>query len=310
MLSILIPIYNRFVVSLVDQLHTQAGRLDVPCEIVLVDDASTDAVRKVNRQFCVDQFQCRLFELRENHGPAFVRNCLVKLAHYPYLLFLDADTRPIADDFLSQYLRLAQQGRVVCGGFRYVPMTKEYRERHHTALRYKYGVKVESEPASVRKRRPYQHFISMNFFVPREVMLRIPFDETFHLGYEDTAFGKQLADAGISILHIDNDVWHLIIEDTTQFLAKTARAVRNLIGHETELQSYVRLLAAYRFLKRCGAVRATAWLYRQLETRIIRHLLGTNPRLIVFAFYKLGVFCCLIKEESLPLRAPAKQETL
>lgn len=61
---------------------------------------------------------CRVLELETNHGPAFIRNYLGEQARYPYLLFLDTDTSPVGEDFLSLYLKNAG-GQVVCGGFCY-----------------------------------------------------------------------------------------------------------------------------------------------------------------------------------------------
>ncbi|MDR1004954.1 MAG: glycosyltransferase [Prevotellaceae bacterium] len=307
-LSILIPVYNRCVAPLVERLCLQAGQLDIPYEIVLADDASADAVREANRRLCAGVPQCRLCELAENRGPAFVRNYLAAQARHPYLLFLDADTMPQADDFLARYLRRAEAGGVVCGGFRY-PVPPAGR-RSGGALRYKYGTKVEAQPAALRSRHPWQHFVGMNFCVPREVMLRVPFDETFHLGYEDTAFGKQLEAAAVPIHHIDNPVWHLVEEDTAQFLAKTARAVCNLRGHEAELRPYIRLLRWYGALQRCRAVNLTAWLYRRLKRATMRQLLGDNPSLALFAFYKLGTLCCLEqKNDYLCARLPRQEAT-
>lgn len=228
---------------------------------------------------------CRVLELETNHGPAFIRNYLGEQARYPYLLFLDTDTSPVGEDFLSLYFKNVG-GQVVCGGFCYP-------EEGDSFLRNKYGAQVEAQPAAERRKHPYQHFISMNFFIPRELFLRVRFDETFHLGYEDTAFGKRLEDAGISVLHIENPVWHLVEEDAASFLVKTRRSVKNLLGRERELLPYVRLLRWYNCLKRFHAVALTAFLFRISESLLEKNLTGKHPSLRLFAFYKLGYFCWL-----------------
>lgn len=228
---------------------------------------------------------CRVLELDTNRGPAFVRNYLAARARFPYLLFLDADVMPAGDDFLSVYLAHAGGG-VVCGGFR-------YRGTGGSALRRRYGVRVEAQPAVRRNAHPYRRFISMSFLIPKEQFLRVRFDETFHFGYEDTSFGKRLEEAGIPVRHIENPVWHLPAEDASAFLEKTRCSVRNLVGRERELLPYVRLLRWYAGLRRLRAVAFTAFLFRLSEPLLEKNLRGGHPSLRLFAFYKLGYFCRL-----------------
>lgn len=155
MLSILIPVYNINCVSLVWKLYEMALLTEFPFEILLADDASCRKVREENR--VLNRLDgCRVLELETNHGPAFIRNYLGEQARYPYLLFLDTDTSPVGEDFLSLYLKNVG-GQVVCGGFCYP-------EEGDSFLRNKYGAQVEAQPAAERRKHPYQHFISMNFF--------------------------------------------------------------------------------------------------------------------------------------------------
>ena len=117
MLSILIPVYNINCVSLVRKLYEMALLTEFPFEILLADDASCRKVREENR--VLNRLDgCRVLELETNHGPAFIRNYLGEQARYPYLLFLDTDTSPVGEDFLSLYLKNVG-GQVVCGGFCY-----------------------------------------------------------------------------------------------------------------------------------------------------------------------------------------------
>lgn len=61
------------------------------------------------------------------------------------------------------------------------------------------------------------------------------------------------------------------------FLDKTRRSVRNLLGHEQELLSYVRLLRWYDKLKRLHAVALTAFLFRVSESFLKKNLIGKHP---------------------------------
>lgn len=257
---------------------------NVPFEIILADDKSCEAIRIKNRVLNTLP-SCKIIELEKNCGPAVVRNILGEQAQYPYLLFIDADTRPVNNDFLSVYLAHAG-AYLICGGFSYLP------QKEH-ALRYKYGTKVEMQSAETRNRHPYQHFISMNFFLPKTLFLQVRFDETFHFGYEDADFGRRLKKCGILIQHIENPVWHKVEENSIAFLDKTRRSVENLSQHREQLIPYVRLLRWHCTLERFHLVTPTAFLFRLFRPVIERILISKYPNLSLFAFYKLGYLCQL-----------------
>lgn len=282
MLSILIPVYNVVCTRLVRKLHEMALQTNVPFEILLGDDASCKEVRDENRTLNTLK-ECRMLEFDKNRGPALVRNNLGEQASYPNLLFLDTDVMPVSDDFLLRYIENIDR-QVVCGGFLYHDNADCY-------LRYKYGIEVESQPVAVRQKSPNKQFISMNFFIQRDLFLSVRFDEAFHIGYEDTAFGKRLNDTDVTVTHIDNPVWHEVNEEATAFLGKIRCAVENLLGYEDELLQYVKLLRWYKALKRIHATRLTALLFRLSEKLITKNLTGKHPSLKLFAFYKLGYLC-------------------
>ena len=138
---------------------------------------------------------------------------------------------------------------------------------------------VEEQSAGQRNKEPYNRFISMNFMICRDAFLKVRFDETFHLGYEDTLFGMQLEQAGVEILHIDNPVYHLVEENSEQFLMKIRRAVRNLDGHIEQMHSHVKLLRWYACVKRLGMAPLAAFLFRQIEKRLVSNLNDVNARI-------------------------------
>ena len=287
MISILIPTYNAVCLPLIEKVHSQAVALQIPFEILLADDASCEDIRQQNRKIAEWQ-GCRYLQKEENQGPARIRNYLASEAQYPYLLFLDSDVMPVSDFFIAEYLKVARPGLVVCGGFVYprknIPA--------NAILRYKYGMGAEQ-----RNREPYNRFISMNFMICRDAFLKVCFDESFHLGYEDTLFGMQLEQAGVEILHIDNAVYHLVEENSEQFLMKIRRAVRNLDGHIDQMHSHVKLLRWYTIVKRLQMVPVVVFLFKHNEKRLVSNLTSQHPSLNLFAFYKLGYLCTFLSEK-------------
>ncbi len=293
MLSILLPTYNANCMPLIETVYKQAVLLDVPFEILLADDASVDTIRLQNRKM-TRWNECRYLQLEQNVGPARIRNYLATQAQYPYLLFLDSDVIPAKDSFLSDYLNIAKQNRAVCGGFVY----KRDNIPDNSILRYKYGIAVEERTADFRNKQPYHCFISMNFLICREAFQKVRFDESFHLGYEDTLFGMQLQQAEIAIEHIDNPVYHCVEENSNQFLVKIKRAVGNLIGHEQNMRPYVKLLRWHNVVKRLGMQPVFAFVFSKYEQTIISNLTGKTPSLKLFAFYKLGYLCLLHQKQN------------
>lgn len=137
----------------------------------------------------------------------------------------------------------------------------------------------------------------MNFMICRDAFLKVCFDESFHLGYEDTLFGMQLEQAGVEILHIDNVVYHLVEENSEQFLMKIRRAVRNLDGHIDQMHSHVKLLRWYTTVKRLKMVSVVAFLFKHNEKRLVSNLTSQHPSLKLFCFYKLGYLCTFLSEK-------------
>lgn len=85
--SIVIPAYNH--ASVVLDAVSSALAQTVPCEVVVVDDGSTDATPAILKRYATD---ARVRVIRVPHGgPARARNVGLEAARAPYVMFLDAD---------------------------------------------------------------------------------------------------------------------------------------------------------------------------------------------------------------------------
>lgn len=293
MISVCIPVYNFDVSALVEQLHQQLSQIDQPSEIILIDDASDEEFRRINRKISPERIT--LIEHEKNTGRARIRNRFLEYSNQPNLLFLDCDTTIPSGRFINDYLKAMekQPGKIICGGSIY----NQVRPSRKYMLHWNYGRKKESRTAATRSKNPNASFMTANFLVPRILFEKIRFDESITgYGHEDTLFGFSLMEKGHIVVHIDNPVVHEGLETNAVFLDKTDEGLRNLnrvaelTGKDPEFLKSISLLNYISRLDRNG----TAWLIRILfflSGPLVRALLASGRGGIkLFSFYKLGKY--------------------
>lgn len=293
MLSILIPTYNYNCLSLVEELHQQGQKLGISVEIIVADDNSKEENKQENRKMNLLP-KCRYIELDQNIGIARIRNFLADQAHYPYILFLDSDTMPVTKDFLARYIEAGKSADVVCGGLK---IRRKKPDKKHT-LRYYYGIKTEEKNSDERKKNPYGQFISSSFLINRQIFQQIRFNENFtQYGHEDTLFGKQLQTLNISLLHINNPIYHENKDTNDEFLEKTHKSLENSLRHKDILIKHVRILNLYLKLKKTGLHFLLQAGFHISKNLMLKNLTGEHPNLKIFALYKLGYLSIIDKKQ-------------
>lgn len=311
MLSILLPIYNTPCGQLILELCRQATALQIPFEIIAMEDGSTtfadtnaNACRKAVEEVgnaCGDPDTTvhkivRHIRLTENIGRSAIRNRLAEESTGLWLLFMDCDSEIGHTDYLQRYLAAIRQQTgnessptVICGG-------RIYRSRefypHECRLHWTIGSLREPAP---RHSHRCKAFLSNNFMIRRTDFLAIRFDETMkHYGHEDTRFGIEIQRAGGNIRYIDNPVIHLQLDDNRRFLAKTEEAVRNLVLlrstflTETEADG-ITLLRYAKKLRRYGILSLLNRYAKQLKPWLECQLNREHPSPGLYDLYKLLV---------------------
>jgi glycosyltransferase involved in cell wall biosynthesis len=293
MFTICIPIYNYDVVDLVHTLHGQALRSGLPFEILLMDDASEEKYREKNS--VIDLLYLHYIQLPENVGRSRIRNLLGKQAQYPYLIFMDCDSEVPSEAYIANYVPYFKPAVVCYGGCIYhreKPRNKKY-------FRWKYGRKREAVPAEKRKKEPNYSFKTGNFLIYKFLLKKNPFNEELtNYGHEDTLFGIQLLEQGISIQHIDNPLIHIGLEDAEVFVNKTDAALCNLWKIDMLLQEkypcfvkHSSLMRLEKNLEKLHLMAPVALLFSLFRSLIRKNLTGNHPSLFLFDLYKLGALC-------------------
>lgn len=284
-LSILIPVYCDSCVEQVKQLYRQCRGLQMPWEIVIADDGSPASSASVNDAVAgIDH--CRLIKYPENIGRAAIRNFLAHQACFDTLIYIDAGMMPSAR-FIAVYVTYIGKAEVVVGSLK---VDENHIDRSN--LRCKNELRAQRR-TSVQKRNqnPYTNFHSGNFMIRRQTMLDHPFrGEIKTYGYEDTLFGKGLAEKHVSILHIDNSLYFVRFEPNARYLEKTREAMLTLYTYREELQGYSGLLTLVSRLQHSHLLRITMWITRLTKDAVTQRLSGNHPRLWMYNIYRI---CCL-----------------
>lgn len=298
MISILIPTYNYNVLPLVENLYQQCENAKIDFEILVLDDAST------NEEFLVENIKinnlkgCRFEVLEKNIGRSKIRNLLATKAKFEWLLFLDADTFPSNQEFISNYLKAFSKGKsVIYGGVAYPTNNSQ-----NFNLRYTYGSERESILLEKRLLNPYRSFISMGFAIKKEVFETIKFNENLSgYGYEDSVFASELQQNNISLLHINNPVLHLNLETNEDFINKSQLALQNLLDFykngEIDAET-VKILKIYLKIKKLNLLFGVRWFFKVSEKSLLKNLNSHKPSLFQFDLYRLGYLSSLNKKDA------------
>lgn len=286
MLSVLIPIYQFDVRPFVQALHAQGEKLDVAFEIVCLDDASDESYRSLNRNLSA-LTHVKYEELSSNAGRSAIRNLLAERASYDFFLFVDCDGMPVQEDYLQRYAEMMKGDMVIYGGRKY-QNTKP--EDPTLLFHWTYGTQREAVDAAVRRKRPYERFMTNNFVVPRSIFAAVKMDESLSgYGHEDTLFAMEMEKKGVDVIHIENPLYHIGLEPASVFLEKQKNAILNLT-HIIQHHPLAHRVKLYRFYKRLRASGMMRVLYPRLqrkEAEYIQDLMSTDPHMRSLDWLKL-----------------------
>lgn len=288
-LSILIPVYNYNVSSLVKSLAAQLNKSGKEAEIILLDDGSDTNTVSVNQDLQNISF-VSFYRNDKNEGRILARKKLATLARYNYLLFLDCDSEIIKDDFIAVYFDLLEKdAALVCGGRVY---SDEPPKDCNLQLHWKYGTKRESRN---RTSSNNPGFMSNNFLIKRELFNQL--NNSVQLtgyGHEDSWWGIQFKQAGIECSYINNPVLHAALEKADVYLAKSENALTNLLVLEKNidkelLMRQVKIYRWYSRLKSSGLSNLFLFFERPFHNYFRKNLLSCKPSLLFFDCYRLAV---------------------
>jgi glycosyltransferase involved in cell wall biosynthesis len=291
MVSLLIPTYNYDCTTLVNRLMEQLKGFQFDYEILVFDDASTNAdTAAINRN--INNHPHCTYRLQEkNLGRTATRQALAEAAKYNWLLFLDADVLPQNENFIHHFEIENQKADVVFGGITY----QQSKPDNDKILRWKYGKSRENRAVSERIKVPYLSIISGCCLIKKELFLKA--NSFLESAYgADVLFAQNLEQLKVKVAHIDNPVVHLGLETNASFIEKTKKGLESLYLFEKENKisnDYRPIQKAYQSLKKNGVLRFFMTIIRTFEKAILKNLESTSPSLFLFDLYRLYYFANL-----------------
>lgn len=289
MLSILIPVYQYDVRSLVHELHQQSTNLNIPFEILVFDDASGSESLQWNQS--LDQLPNTTFkQLPHNLGRSKIRNLLAGSANYEYLLFIDGDSSICSPSYIESYINHTTSNCVLVGQTSYSNAMPKDRDQ---LLRWTFGRSREMTSATQRQQNPYYAFKTHHVLIPKTVFNQIPFNESITgYGHEDSLYGIQLKKQGIPILHLDNPLNHDGLESAALFIKKTEDSIRNLCQiNSSEIVLETKLWTTFMRAKKLGIDHVLNLFSKPILRFCRQNLQSSRPKLFVLDLYKLTFLC-------------------
>lgn len=295
MISILIPTYNYNVYKLVQELHQQGQRMEQDFEIRVYDDCSVFTIPENEK---INHLSHSTFtSLKKNIGRSAIRGLLAEDAKFDWLLFLDADVMPKRTDFIEKYIKGIKEtdADVVFGGISY----EEKKPNVKKLLRWEYGRNREAKSVDLRKKEPY-FIISQNLCIKKDVFLKANTLIENYYGL-DNFFSNQLKNIKAKVLHIDNPVIHLGLEENEKFLRKALKAVETTVILEGRglMDANMRpIQKSFLKLKKFRLQNIFSFIISKFDRRMENNFNSKNPNLFWFDLYRLNYYIQLKKKHN------------
>lgn len=294
-LSILIPVHNYNVTTLVQCLASQSLKIDIETQIIIYEDGSSlcvsenASVKKIPNVLYINN--------AKNIGRAAARQFLAEKANFKWLLFLDADVMPVSESFLKNYIATlrTENAKVICGGLAYEEEVPEQNKR----LRWYYGRNREAVSLVERNKRNY-FIVSGNLLIEKNTFFAA--NKNFENQYGlDILFGSRLKNLNIPLLHVINPVYHLGLDDNKTFLKKSLKAVESTYYFEQKGlidKDQRSLQKSYLTLKKTGGTSIFNFIIKKLKPIMERNFLYGKPNLFWFDLYRLQHYVELKKKHN------------
>lgn len=307
-ISVIIPVYNA-IATLRRCVESVLNTKYAPLEIIIADDASTDAtVDLVCALAEANPDRIRLVQLETNGGPAKARNAGAEVAKYPYFFFLDSDTE-MTPNALELFIARIPEADAVCGHYHWQPLNEEPVAWYKSLLNYHMFSRLGVFEHDV--------FLGSAAGIRREAFEKTGgYDATLEWGmdYENEEFGHRLSqdhkillDPEITVRHDFPDFKNLTSTYFTrvaQWMALFMKRRKFEAGGPAAQSVGFASVAFPAFLVSLAGVLITPWaflltalfafIYLKGYAGFLRFVLKRKPSFVPLAILLNGYFCIVI----------------
>ena len=293
-LSVLAPYFKDDPSELIKSLDAQAQNLS-GIEIIIYDDGTGDSALTAALQEIIPSLttptQAIVAEI--NTGRSSARNRLQDAARADWVLFLDADMRPVSSDFLKSYLQLIKfdEADVIFGGFTVEEKAAEKSRDLHRAL----SQVSDCLPLTERQAKGPQFVASSNLCMRKSVLEAEGFDPEFSgWGWEDSEWAARIAKK-FTLLHAHNPALHLGLETTDTLLKRFATSGPNYVRFTNKHPELAQTLSLFQISKKLGKIPGQTMMRPVLKTVIKTHSLPMKLRLTALKLWRASHYASDLK---------------
>ena len=293
-LSVLAPYYKDDPSGLIQALDIQAQKLS-GIEIIIYDDGTGNEALTAALQDIIPELKTptQAIVAAQNTGRSSARNRLQDAARADWILFLDADMRPVGDDFLKNYLQLIKfdKADVIFGGFTVEDKASEKSRDLHRAL----SQVSDCLPLSERQAKGPQFVASSNLCMRKSVLEVESFDSGFSgWGWEDSEWAARIA-AKFTLLHAHNPALHLGLETTDTLLNRFATSGPNYVRFTDKHPELAQTLSLFQISHKLGKIPAQSAMRPILKAVIKAHALPMKLRLTALKLWRASHYAVDLK---------------
>lgn len=284
-LSILIPYFRDDPTELLESLCLETAHLP-SVEILIYDDGTGDEAlnQRVSAAVKASSSCVRLLIAHENRGRAFARNTLKAEARADWVLFLDADMRPVSNRFVSLYLDKveANTADIIFGGFEVPHQTSDPERELHRA----FSQTSDCLTLEMRQKHGPQYVCSSNLCVRKTALDAEPFDPEFTgWGWEDSEWAARVA-ARFTLLHADIPALHLGLETTDTLLDRFKDSGHNYMRFTSKHPDLAKTLKLHNAVLRLRKTPGQKLMRPVLKGLVKFKLAPTKVRLIALKLWR------------------------
>lgn len=297
-LSVLIPFYKDDACELLKALLSQSVDTDT-CEILIYDDGSEDPQlnNKVSDIVKSATIQSEFLIADKNSGRSAARNALQESSNADWVLFLDADMRPVTDHFLQDYINLidTQVGDIIFGGFTVPEVAQSPDHELHRAL----SEVSDCITLSARQAAGPQFVASSNLCVRKEILLQEGFDDNFKgWGWEDSEWAARVAKR-FSLIHADIPALHLGLESTETLLRRFRTSGPNYVLFTEKHPDLAKTLSLFKISQKLRKVPGQKVMRPILKTAVSYNALPIKLRLMALKMWRASWYAQAFSEEAM-----------